>query len=44
MRAMKLTNFLKQTDALTSYRDAYLRRSAFREKMRKYGWIDTKRK
>lgn len=83
---MNLTNFLKQTDALTaqysteqlvafihdigrvfpdirnravresmgevgakqrlmtSYKDAYPRRSAFREEMRHYGWIDTKRK
>ncbi len=41
---MNLTNFLKQTDTLTSYRDAYPRRSAFREEMREYGWIDTKRK
>lgn len=44
MRAMNLTNFLKQTDVLTSYKDAYPRRSAFREEMREYGWIDTKRK
>lgn len=29
---------------MTSYKDAYPRRSAFREEMRKYGWIDTKRK
>lgn len=29
---------------MTSYRDAYSRRSAFREEMRKYGWRDTKRK
>ena len=29
---------------MTLYRDAYPRRSAFREEMRKYGWIDTKRK
>ena len=29
---------------MTSYRDAYPRRSAFREEMREYGWIDTKRK
>lgn len=28
---------------MTSYRDAYPRRSAFREEMRKYGWRDTKR-
>lgn len=29
---------------MTSYKDAYPRRSAFREEMRNYGWIDTKRK
>ncbi len=29
---------------MTSYKDAYPRRSAFREEMRKYGWIDTRRK
>lgn len=29
---------------MTSYKDAYPRRSAFREEMRHYGWIDTKRK
>ena len=29
---------------MTSYRDKYPRRSAFREEMRSYGWIDTKRK
>lgn len=29
---------------LTSYKDAYPRRSAFREEMRKYGWIDVKKK
>ncbi len=29
---------------MTSYKDKYSRRSAFREEMRKYGWIDTKRK
>ncbi len=29
---------------MTSYKDAYPRRSAFREEMRKYGWIDIKRK
>lgn len=29
---------------MTSYKDAYPRRSAFREEMRKYGWIDRKRK
>lgn len=29
---------------MTSYKDAYPRRSAFREEMRKYGWVDTKRK
>ncbi len=29
---------------MTSYKDTYPRRSAFREEMRKYGWIDTKRK
>lgn len=29
---------------MTSYRDKYSRRSAFREEMRRYGWIDTKRK
>ena len=29
---------------MTSYRDKYPRRSAFREEMRCYGWIDTKRK
>lgn len=28
---------------LSSYKDAYPRRSSFREEMRKYGWIDTKR-
>ena len=29
---------------MTSYKDRYSRRSAFREEMRNYGWIDTKRK
>ena len=29
---------------MTSYKAAYPRRSAFREEMRMYGWIDTKRK
>lgn len=29
---------------MTSYRDAYPQRRAFREEMRKYGWIDRKRK
>ena len=29
---------------MTSYKDAYPRRSAFREEMRNYGWIDIKRK
>ncbi len=29
---------------MTSYKDKYTRRSAFREEMRNYGWIDTKRK
>lgn len=29
---------------MTSYKDEYPRRSAFREEMRKYGWIDIKRK
>ena len=29
---------------MTSYKNAYPRRSAFREEMRRYGWIDTKRK
>ena len=29
---------------MTLYRDKYTRRSAFREEMRSYGWIDTKRK
>ena len=29
---------------MTSYKDAYPRRSAFREEMRKYGWVDMKRK
>lgn len=29
---------------MTSYKDAYPRRSAFREAMRTYGWIDSKRK
>ncbi len=29
---------------MTSYKDKYTRRTAFREEMRKYGWIDTKRK
>ena len=29
---------------MTSYKDAYPRRSAFREEMRKYGWTDMKRK
>ncbi|MCI9161932.1 MAG: hypothetical protein HFG59_01560 [Lachnospiraceae bacterium] len=29
---------------MTSYKDKYLRRSAFREEMRRYGWIDTRRK
>ena len=29
---------------LTSYKDKYSRRSAFREEMRNYGWKDTKRK
>ncbi|MDE5697944.1 MAG: hypothetical protein K2I96_11135 [Lachnospiraceae bacterium] len=31
-------------ELMTSYRDKYSRRSAFREEMRRYGWIDTKRK
>lgn len=31
-------------ELMTSYRDAYPRRSAFREEMRKYGWIDIKKK
>lgn len=29
---------------MTSYKDAYPRRSAFREEMRNYGWIDMNRK
>lgn len=29
---------------MTSYKDKYTRRSAFREEMRKYGWIDIKRR
>ena len=29
---------------MTSYKDKYSRRRAFREEMRNYGWIDTKRK
>ena len=29
-------------ELMTSYRDAYSRRSAFREEMKKYGWRDTK--
>ena len=29
---------------MTSYKDAYPRRRAFREEMREYGWIDFKRK
>ena len=29
---------------MTSYKNAYSRRSAFREEMRRYGWIDVKRK
>lgn len=29
---------------MTSYRDKYIRRSAFREEMRNYGWIDIRRK
>ncbi|MCI9296987.1 MAG: hypothetical protein HFI10_06035 [Lachnospiraceae bacterium] len=29
---------------MTSYKEMYPRRSAFREEMRKYGWIDTRRK
>ena len=29
---------------MTSYKEKYPRRSAFREEMRQYGWIDTKRK
>ena len=29
---------------MTSYKDKYTRRSAFREEMRNYGWIDIKRK
>ncbi len=29
---------------MTLYKDKYSRRSAFREEMRNYGWIDTKRK
>lgn len=29
---------------MTSYKDNYSRRSAFREEMRNYGWIDIKRK
>lgn len=29
---------------MTSYKDKYSRRSAFREELRRYGWIDTKRK
>lgn len=37
-----------ETDAkqrlMTLYKDKYLRRRAFREEMRNYGWIDTKRK
>lgn len=29
---------------MTSYKDKYTRRSSFREAMRNYGWLDTKRK
>lgn len=29
---------------MTSYKDKYSRRSAFRDEMRKYGWLDIKRK
>lgn len=29
---------------MTSYKDKYSRRSAFREELRRYGWIDKKRK
>ncbi len=29
---------------MTSYKDKYSRRSAFRQEMRNYGWIDSKRK
>lgn len=29
---------------MTSYKDAYSRRSAFREELRRYGWIDSKRR
>lgn len=29
---------------MTSYKDKYFRRSAFREEMRNYGWIDVKRR
>ncbi len=29
---------------MTSYKDAYPRRNAFRAEMRAYGWIDIKRK
>ncbi|MDE6621417.1 MAG: hypothetical protein K2K74_13200 [Lachnospiraceae bacterium] len=29
---------------MTSYKDKYLRRRAFQEEMRNYGWIDTKKK
>lgn len=29
---------------MTSYKEAYPRRSAFRDEMRKYGWIDTRKK
>lgn len=39
---------LGETDAkqrlMTLYKDKYPRRSAFREEMRNYGWIDVKRK
>lgn len=29
---------------MTSYKEKYFRRSAFREAMKDYGWMDTKRK
>lgn len=29
---------------MTSYKDKYPRRSAFREEKRNYGWIDVKKK
>lgn len=29
---------------MTSYKDSYSRRSAFREEMRRYGWIDSKKR